>query len=83
MIGQLRQQLGELAQIAGEKPDPKAIVSMLLPSLPETFDDTIYGTLIADNWFEQLSALQPAIKPHREWFETLRAELLQSYKIKE
>lgn len=83
MIGQLRQQLGELAQIAGEKPDPKAIVSMLLPSLPETFDDTIYGTLIADNWFEQLSALQPAIKPHREWFETLRAELLQSYKVKE
>jgi hypothetical protein len=79
MIGNLREQLGALAEIAAEKPDPKQVVATLLPNLPETYDDLIYSTLISDNWFEQLSTLQPKIKPHHEWFKSLRDEWLKAY----
>lgn len=79
MIQELRKQLGALAEIAGEKPDPKAVTANLMPLLPEKMDNVIFTTLSGEDWFEQLSLLQPAIKPHKEWFTQLRAEMLACY----
>lgn len=79
MLGELREQLGMLAQIAGNKPNVKEVASTLLPMLPEEMDEMIYNTLSADNWFDRLCFIQPAIKPHKEWFAGLRDELLASF----
>ncbi len=79
MIAQLREQLATLAEIAAEKPDAKIIAEQALSSIPEEMDERLYALLSSGNWFEQLSALQPKIAPHREWFTALRNEMLASF----
>jgi hypothetical protein len=79
MLGQLRAQLGELAEIAGEHPDAKQVVATLLPTIPEENDQLIYETLSSDNWFQKLCLIQPKIAPHQAWFEQVRNELLAAF----
>lgn len=79
MITELRTQLGALAEIAVNKPDAKEVAATLLPMLPTEMDDMIYDTLSAENWFERLTFIQPAIKPHREWMQQVRDAILESY----
>jgi hypothetical protein len=79
MLTELRAQLLTLSQIAGEKPDAKEVAATLLPMLPTEMDDMIYDTLSAENWFDRLCFIQPAIKPHREWMSEVRDAILASY----
>jgi len=79
MLAELREQLLMLSQIAANKPDAKEVAATLLPMLPAEMDDMIYDTLSAENWFQRLTFIQPAIQPHKEWMTEVRNAILESF----
>jgi hypothetical protein len=80
-IAQLRDQLGKLADIAGQNPPPPAadVVSNLMPEIPEDLDALIVDTLSGEDWFTKMCFIQPKIRDHRAWFEDVRREMLSCY----
>ena len=75
----VKDQLGQLAQVAANKPEAKLIAEQVLASIPEAYDSQLYTLLNSPTWFEGMVAVQPALAAHREWMTALRGELLKAF----
>lgn len=70
---QVKMFLPLLVAMAAKNAEPATYADLIL----DTFDDATLAKYIeVPNWFDQLAALDPAIIPHRAWFEKVHAEII-------
>jgi len=75
----LKEQLGQLADLAEAKPDPEQVAGVVLENTPESADAMLLAVLKGDNWFERLAVVQPKLRPHQEWMTQVRNAIIASF----
>jgi hypothetical protein len=71
-IAQLQKHLRNLVKLAAANVDHDMGAELVYDNLPDELIDAMRG----DAWFEMLSGFEPAVTPYREWFDKVRALVL-------
>ncbi len=75
----IKEQLGQLAEVAAMNAPPADVAKTMLENLPEENDDLLVAILNDPTWFDRLCVVQPKLAPHRAWLEQVRAEILKAF----
>jgi hypothetical protein len=76
-----REHLGKILKWANDDRNPQAYAEVFMDELPQIVASYIkpadaLGYLQRSDWWEQVIAIYPNLKPHREWCDEFRQELI-------
>jgi hypothetical protein len=80
-----REHLGKILKWANDDRNPQAYAEVFMDELPQIVasyikPDDALGYLQRTDWWEQVIAIYPNLKPHREWCDEFRQELISFIK---
>lgn len=73
LIAQLQKHLRNLVKLAAANVDHELGADIVYDNLPDELIEAMRG----EAWFDMLSSFEPGVTPHREWFDKVRALVLE------
>jgi hypothetical protein len=71
----------DLIQLRNGGGDPALIGKTFAGMVPPNVEDQLLDLLDANDWFEKLCAFNPAVAPHRDFFQIVRDSMLAEYEF--
>jgi hypothetical protein len=76
----LKKHLGDICTlIDGGSAEPEGIALLILDAIPEEQDEKFYSIVADENYMLKLTAVEPRVRQHAEFFSKVRARILQEF----